>query len=108
MIEAKESGGKLKGPCRDSSHFLIDNRSLGELTVSGTVLAPVVCGVHATFADGKAPKVAQPSGKSFGFEAATCYGASNQCYPEYDLFEPCQYFCYSVGGGVPFRGVGLH
>jgi len=27
--------------------------------------------------------------KSFGFEAATRYGASNQCYPEYDLFEPC-------------------
>ena len=30
--------------------------------------------------------------KSFGFEAATRYGASNQCYPEYDLFEPCQFF----------------
>ena len=28
--------------------------------------------------------------KSFGFEAATRYGASNQCYSEYDLFEPCQ------------------
>ncbi len=26
--------------------------------------------------------------KSFGFEAATRYGASNQCYPESDLFEP--------------------
>ena len=28
--------------------------------------------------------------KSFGFEAATRYGATNQCYPECDLFEPCQ------------------
>jgi len=28
--------------------------------------------------------------KSFGFEAATHYGATNQCYPECELFEPCQ------------------
>jgi len=30
--------------------------------------------------------------KSFGFEAATRYGATNQCYPESDLFEPCPIF----------------
>jgi len=30
--------------------------------------------------------------KSFGFEAATRYGATNQCYPESDLFEPCRFF----------------
>ena len=34
--------------------------------------------------------------KSFGFEAATRYGASNQCYPEYDLFEPCRIFLYET------------
>jgi len=28
--------------------------------------------------------------KSFGFEAATRYGATNQCYPESDLFETGQ------------------
>jgi len=27
-----------------------------------------------------------------GFEAATHYGATNQCYPESVLFEPCQNF----------------
>ena len=29
--------------------------------------------------------------KSFGFEAATRYRATNQCYPESGLFEPCQF-----------------
>ena len=41
--------------------------------------------------------------KSFGFEAATRYGASNQCYPEYDLFEPCpnfQWMCPKKRAGV--------
>ena len=32
--------------------------------------------------------------KSFGFEAATRYGATNQCYPGSDLFEPCRNYCY--------------
>ena len=35
--------------------------------------------------------------KSFGFEAATRYGATNQCCPESELFEPCpKYRCSRV------------
>jgi hypothetical protein len=30
--------------------------------------------------------------KSFGFEAATRYEASRQCYPKSGLFEPCPVF----------------
>jgi len=39
--------------------------------------------------------------KSFGFEAATRYGATNQCYPESDLFEPCR-LLYILGGGKQY------
>jgi len=35
--------------------------------------------------------------KSFGFEAATHYEATNHCYPESVLFEPCQNFCQIFG-----------
>ena len=35
------------------------------------------------------PKNGPAIPKSFGFEAATPYGATSQCYPASDSFEPC-------------------
>ena len=44
--------------------------------------------------------------KSFGFEAATRYGASNQCYAEYDLFEPCLISCIRDAESILIFGPG--